>query len=162
MKHERQLSAYLSKREFSNRAGDTAYFKRKDLEENLKIIEASLTDEQVDLLREFAGREPDVTSFNQGVMNNKEVLDIDWELTQQFFDSPKNMKKTKKEHLGRETEKYLKQIFERLSESKKNFSDTIIMIHYEEGEKFNFNDYLDEILKKKYGRSIVFFGKIKN
>jgi 16S rRNA G966 N2-methylase RsmD len=58
--------------------------------------------------------------------------------------------------------KYLKQIFERLSESKKNFSDTIIMIHYEEGEKFNFNDYLDEILKKKYGRSVVFFGKIKN
>ena len=36
------------------------------------------------------------------------------------------------------------------------------MIHYEEGEKFNFSDYLDEILKKKYGRSIVFFGKIKN
>ena len=58
--------------------------------------------------------------------------------------------------------KYLEQIFERLSENKKNLSDTIIMIHYEEGEKFNFSDYLEEIIKKKYGRSIVFFGKIKN
>ena len=58
--------------------------------------------------------------------------------------------------------KYLEQTFKKLSENKKSLSDTIIMIHYEEGEKFNFNDYLDEILKKKYGRSIVFFGKIKN
>ena len=58
--------------------------------------------------------------------------------------------------------KFLRQVFEKLSENKKNLSDSIIMIHYEEGEKFNFSDYLDEILKKKYGRSIVFFGKIKN
>ena len=36
------------------------------------------------------------------------------------------------------------------------------MIHYEDSEKFDFNDYLDEILKKKYGRSIVLFGKIKS
>jgi len=58
--------------------------------------------------------------------------------------------------------KLLGQIFERLSKSRKNLSDSIVMIHYEEGEKFNFSNYLDEILKKKYGRSIVFFGKIKN
>ena len=58
--------------------------------------------------------------------------------------------------------KPLGQIFEKLSENKKNLSESIVMIHYEEGEKFNFSDYLDEILKKKYGRSIVFFGKIKN
>ena len=58
--------------------------------------------------------------------------------------------------------KLLEKIFEKLSGNKKNFSDPIVMIHYEEGEKFNFSDHLNEILKKKYGRSIVFFGKIKN
>jgi 16S rRNA (guanine966-N2)-methyltransferase len=58
--------------------------------------------------------------------------------------------------------KLLGQIFEKLSENKKNLSDSIVMIHHEEGEKFNFSNYLDEILKKKYGRSIVLFGKIKN
>jgi len=58
--------------------------------------------------------------------------------------------------------KYLEQTFKKLSENKKSLLNTIIMIHYEEGEKFNFSDYLDEIFKKKYGRSIVFFGKIKN
>ena len=58
--------------------------------------------------------------------------------------------------------KFLRQIFKKLSENKKDLSDSIVMIHYEEEEKFNFSDYLDEILKKKYGRSIVLFGKIKN
>jgi len=58
--------------------------------------------------------------------------------------------------------KLLGQTFEKLSENKKNLSDSIVMIHYEKGEKFNFSDYLDEILEKKYGRSIVLFGKIKN
>jgi len=58
--------------------------------------------------------------------------------------------------------KFLEQVFRRLSESKENLLDAIIMIHYEDSEKFDFNDYLDEILKKKYGRSIVLFGKIKS
>ena len=58
--------------------------------------------------------------------------------------------------------KLLGQIFEKLIENKKNLSDSIVMIHYEEGENFNFSNYLDEILKKKYGRSIILFGKIKN
>ena len=58
--------------------------------------------------------------------------------------------------------KFLEPIFEKLSNNRKNLSDTLILIHYEEGEKFNFSDYLNEILKKKYGRSIILFGKIKN
>ena len=58
--------------------------------------------------------------------------------------------------------KQLEPIFEKLSKNRKSLSNSIVMIHYEEGEKFNFSGYLDEILKKKYGRSIVFFGKIKN
>jgi len=58
--------------------------------------------------------------------------------------------------------KLLRQVFEKLVENKKNLSDSIVMIHYEKGENFNFSNYLDEILKKKYGRSIILFGKIKN
>tara|TARA_B100001093_G_scaffold396047_1_gene383060 strand:+ start:161 stop:724 length:564 start_codon:yes stop_codon:yes gene_type:complete len=56
----------------------------------------------------------------------------------------------------------LKEVFQKLSKDKKSLSNSIVMIHYEEGEKFNFSDHLDEMLKKKYGRSIVLFGKIKN
>jgi 16S rRNA (guanine966-N2)-methyltransferase len=57
--------------------------------------------------------------------------------------------------------KFLEQIFKKLSESKENLSCAIIMIHYEDGEKFDFNIYVEEILKKKYGRSTILFGRIK-
>jgi len=56
---------------------------------------------------------------------------------------------------------YLGQIFAKLSENKNKLLNSIIMIHYEESEKFDFSRHLDEILKKKYGRSIILFGKIK-
>lgn len=58
--------------------------------------------------------------------------------------------------------KLLQEIFEKILKNKKHLLSSIIIVHYEENKKFNFNKYLDEIFKKKYGRSIVFFGKIKN
>jgi hypothetical protein len=36
------------------------------------------------------------------------------------------------------------------------------MIHYEKNNDFKFDNYLDIIVKKKYGRSIIAFSKIKN
>jgi len=56
----------------------------------------------------------------------------------------------------------LQKIFEKILKNKEQLSSSIIIVHYEENKKFNFHNYLDEIMKKKYGRSIVFFGKIKN
>ena len=58
--------------------------------------------------------------------------------------------------------KFLQEIFEKILKNKEHLLNSIIIVHYEVSKKFNFNNYLDEILKKKYGRSIVFFGKIKN
>ena len=58
--------------------------------------------------------------------------------------------------------KLLQEIFEKIIKNKKHLSKSIIIVHHEENKKFNFNNHLDEIFKKKYGRSIIFFGKIKN
>ena len=58
--------------------------------------------------------------------------------------------------------KFLQEIFEKILKNKEHLLNSIIIVHYEVSKKFNFNNYLDEIFKKKYGRSIVFFGKIKN
>ena len=58
--------------------------------------------------------------------------------------------------------KLLKKIFEKLFKNKSNLAKSIIIIHYEEGEKFDFNIYLEKIFQKRYGRSIILCGKIKD
>ena len=58
--------------------------------------------------------------------------------------------------------KSLQKIFEKILKNRECLFNSVIIVHYEENKKINLNNYLDEIFKKKYGRSIIFFGKIKN
>jgi 16S rRNA G966 N2-methylase RsmD len=57
---------------------------------------------------------------------------------------------------------FLKEMFDRLKEYQNQLSECLIMIHYEKNNDFKFDNYLDIIVKKKYGRSIIAFSKIKN
>ena len=56
----------------------------------------------------------------------------------------------------------LKEIFDKLRECHDQLSECLIMIHYEKNNDFKFDDYLNIVIKKKYGRSVIVFGKIKN
>ena len=52
---------------------------------------------------------------------------------------------------------------EKLFEKLKIFSsNTLIIFHIEKGNLFNFNIYLDVLIYKIYGRSVIVFGKIKS
>ena len=57
---------------------------------------------------------------------------------------------------------FLKEMFDRLEKYRNQLSECLIMIHYEKNNDFKFDNYLDIIVKKKYGRSIIAFSKIKN
>ena len=57
---------------------------------------------------------------------------------------------------------FLKEIFDKLRECHDQLSECLIMIHYEKNNDFKFDDYLNIVIKKKYGRSVIVFGKIKN
>ena len=57
---------------------------------------------------------------------------------------------------------FLKELFDKLKKFKKNISDSLIIMHYEKNNKFNFDFYLNIILKKEYGRSVIIFANIKN
>ena len=57
---------------------------------------------------------------------------------------------------------FLKEIFDKLREYHDQLSECLIMIHYEKNNDFKFDDYLNIVIKKKYGRSVIVFGKIKN
>ena len=56
----------------------------------------------------------------------------------------------------------LKEIFDKLRECHDQLSECLIMIHYEKNNDFKFDDYLNIVIKKKYGRSVIVFAKIKN
>ena len=56
----------------------------------------------------------------------------------------------------------LKEIFDKLRECHDQLSECLIMIHYEKNNDFKFDDYLDIVVKKNYGRSIIAFAKIKS
>ena len=57
---------------------------------------------------------------------------------------------------------FLEEIFDKLRECHDQLSECLIMIHYEKNNDFKFDDYLDIIVKKNYGRSIIAFAKIKS
>ena len=57
---------------------------------------------------------------------------------------------------------FLKEIFDKLRECHDQLSECLIMIHYEKNNDFKFDDYLDIVVKKNYGRSIIAFAKIKS
>ena len=57
---------------------------------------------------------------------------------------------------------FLKEIFDKLKEYRNQLSECLIVIHYEKENDFKFDDYLDIAVKKKYGRSIIAFAKIKS
>ena len=57
---------------------------------------------------------------------------------------------------------FLKEIFDKLRECHDQLSECLIMIHYEKNNDFKFDDYLNIVIKKKYGRSVIVFAKIKN
>ena len=57
---------------------------------------------------------------------------------------------------------FLKEIFDKLKKCHDQLSECLIMIHYEENNNFKFGDYLDIVVKKKYGRSVIAFAKIKS
>lgn len=54
--------------------------------------------------------------------------------------------------------KFLDKIFLKLKNYKKFLDNTLILVHYENKNIFNFEKYLKINLKKKYGRSEVIFG----
>tara|TARA_B110000503_G_scaffold2294_1_gene3020 strand:+ start:527 stop:1093 length:567 start_codon:yes stop_codon:yes gene_type:complete len=58
--------------------------------------------------------------------------------------------------------KFLEEMFDKLKKYHNKLEKSLIVIHYEEKNNFKFDIHLDVILKKKYGRSIVAFAKIKN
>jgi 16S rRNA (guanine966-N2)-methyltransferase len=57
---------------------------------------------------------------------------------------------------------FLKEIFDKLRECHDQLSECLIMIHYEKNNDFKFDDYLNIVIKKKYGRSVIVFAKIKS
>ena len=57
---------------------------------------------------------------------------------------------------------FLNELFDKLKKFQKKLSNALIVMHYEKNNKFNFNVYLNIILKKEYGRSVIIFATIKN
>ena len=56
---------------------------------------------------------------------------------------------------------FLNNLFQKLQNNSSLFLKTLIIIHYENKNRFDFNNYLNIIIKKKYGRSIIIFGTLK-
>jgi 16S rRNA (guanine966-N2)-methyltransferase len=57
---------------------------------------------------------------------------------------------------------FLNELFDKLKKFQKKLSNALIVMHYEKNNKFNFDVYLNIILKKEYGRSVIIFATIKN
>ena len=57
---------------------------------------------------------------------------------------------------------FLNELFNLLKENSDKLAKSLIIIHFENKNIFKFDSYLDILIKKKYGRSIIIFGKIKS
>lgn len=57
---------------------------------------------------------------------------------------------------------FLNELFNLLKENSDKLAKSLIIIHFENKNIFKFDNYLDVLIKKKYGRSIIIFGKIKS
>lgn len=57
---------------------------------------------------------------------------------------------------------FLNELFNLLKENSDKLAKSLIIIHFENKNVFKFDNYLDILIKKKYGRSIIIFGKIKS
>jgi len=57
---------------------------------------------------------------------------------------------------------FLDNLFQKLKSNSNLFLKTLVMIHYEDKNRFDFNNFLNIIIKKKYGRSEVIFGTLKS
>ena len=57
---------------------------------------------------------------------------------------------------------FLNELFNLLKENSDKLAKSLIIIHFENKNIFKFDNYLDILIKKKYGRSIIIFGKIKS
>jgi 16S rRNA (guanine966-N2)-methyltransferase len=57
---------------------------------------------------------------------------------------------------------FLNELFNLLKENSDKIAKSLIIIHFENKNFFKFDNYLDILIQKKYGRSIIIFGKIKN
>ena len=58
--------------------------------------------------------------------------------------------------------KYLNELFGILKKNNTQINQSLILIHYESNNNFNFDNFFDVLIKKNYGRSTVIFGGIKN
>jgi len=57
---------------------------------------------------------------------------------------------------------FLNELFNLLKENSDKLAKSLIIIHFENKNIFKFDNYLDILIQKKYGRSIIIFGKIKS
>lgn len=57
---------------------------------------------------------------------------------------------------------FFKEIFIKLKDLSEQIAQSIIIVHYENKNNFVFDKYLNIIIKKNYGRSVIIFAKIKN
>jgi 16S rRNA (guanine966-N2)-methyltransferase len=57
--------------------------------------------------------------------------------------------------------KFLEEMFNKLEKHQDKLKKSLLVIHYEESNEFKFDIRLNIIMKKKYGRSIVAFAKVK-
>jgi len=57
---------------------------------------------------------------------------------------------------------FLNELFNLLKKNSDKLVKSLIIIHFENKNIFKFDNYLDILIKKKYGRSIIIFGKIKS
>lgn len=58
--------------------------------------------------------------------------------------------------------KYLNELFTILKKHNTQINQSLILIHYESNNNFNFDNFFDVLIKKNYGRSTVIFGKVKS
>ena len=53
-------------------------------------------------------------------------------------------------------------MFDKLEKYQDKLEESLFIIHYEESNEFKFDIRLNIIMKKKYGRSIIAFAKVKS
>ena len=58
--------------------------------------------------------------------------------------------------------KFLEKMFDKLEKYQDKLEESLFIIHYEESNEFKFDIRLNIIMKKKYGRSIIAFAKVKS
>ena len=58
--------------------------------------------------------------------------------------------------------KFLEKMFDKLEKYQDKLEESLFIIHYEESNEFKFYIRLNIIMKKKYGRSIIAFAKVKS